>query len=271
MDSKTSPRVKIMGILNVTPDSFSDGGKFIRPKAAIEHGLKMAADGAEVVDIGAESTRPGSKEIAPKIQLKRLLPVLKGLRAKSPVEISIDTRSAEVAAACLDEGANIINDVSALRHDPKMVNELAKRSCRVVLMHMLGTPETMQASPVYGDVVSEIYGFFKWRLSECERAGIEPGRVWLDPGFGFGKTFEHNLEIVRRFEEFLVLKRPLAAGVSRKSFLSKLAGEPDPARRDAASIAAGLFLARKGVSILRVHDVAGHAAALKVFESLGKL
>ncbi len=260
-----------MGILNLTPDSFSDGGRFKDVQEAIDCALQMTADGAAFIDIGAESTRPGSTAVAPKEQLARMLPVLKGLRAKTAAEISIDTRSAEVAEACLDEGANIVNDVSALRHDSAMADLLAKRNCGVILMHMLGTPETMQDNPVYENVIGDILTFFKSRLAACERAGIAPPRVWLDPGIGFGKTFEHNLEIVRRFDAFGALNRPVVAGVSRKGFLGRLSGESDPSRRDEASIAAGLFLARKGAAILRVHDVAGHVSALKVMESLESL
>lgn len=257
-----------MGILNVTPDSFSDGGRFKDVQAAIDCALQMTADGAAFIDIGAESTRPGSTAVAPNEQLARLLPVLKGLRAKSATEISIDTRCAEVAEACLDEGATIINDVSALRHDPEMLGLIANKNCGVILMHMLGTPETMQHNPVYEDVIGDILTFFKSRLAVCEQAGIALARVRLDPGVGFGKTFEHNLEIVRRFDAFHALNRPVIAGVSRKGFLGRLTGEQDPSRRDAASIAAGLLLARKGAAVLRVHDVAGHVSALKVVQSL---
>jgi dihydropteroate synthase len=257
-----------MGILNVTPDSFSDGGKYLDASVAVDHGLRMAAEGAAILDLGAESTRPGSRGVSAREQLARLLPVVKGLRAKSSIALSIDTRSADVAAACLDEGASIVNDVSALRHDPRMAETLAPRTCSVILMHMLGTPETMQQDPVYADVIGEIGAFFAERLEACERTGIARERAWLDPGVGFGKTFAHNLEIVRRCAEFAALGRPLVLGVSRKSFLGTLSGESDPARRDAASIAAGLLLARNGAQILRVHDVAGHVAALKVAAGL---
>ncbi|HLX60229.1 MAG TPA: dihydropteroate synthase [Planctomycetota bacterium] len=269
--SAAPPRVKIMGILNVTPDSFSDGGRFFDPPAAIDHGLRMIADGASIIDIGAESTRPGSLGVDAKEQLARILPIQTALHAKADPVISIDTRSAKVAEACLNEGADIINDVSALRHDPAMSPLIAKWSCGMILTHMLGTPENMQVNPKYGDVVSDIMSFFKERLAACESAGIEPCRVCLDPGIGFGKTAEHNLEIMRRFSEFAAAGRPLVAGVSRKSFLGRLSGQTDAAQRDAASIAAGIFLAQRGVNILRVHDVAGHVAALKVFDSLSQL
>lgn len=265
------PCARIMGILNLTPDSFSDGGKFLDPSAAIDHAAKMIADGASIIDLGAESTRPGSHPIAAADQLTRLLPILHALRAKANLEVklSIDTRSAIVAEACLSEGADIVNDVSALRHDPRMPEVLAKSPhAHVILMHMQGTPETMQDDPTYDDVVREIIAFFQERVTACERSGINSNRVWLDPGFGFGKSFDHNLEIARRFHEFTALGRPLVAGVSRKAFIGRLSGKTIPAERDAASIAAAMVLAQRGASILRVHDVAGHITALKVFESL---
>jgi len=272
MTLKRSQPARIMGILNVTPDSFSDGGQFTDPQRAVDHALKMVASGASILDLGAESTRPGSTGTAPAEQLARILPVLKILRSKTQIEISIDTQSAVVAEACLSEGADIINDISALYADPEMIRVLSQhKTCRVVVMHMLGTPATMQIAPAYADVVGDILRFFEERLSICERAGINRERIWIDPGFGFGKTFEHNLEIVRRFETFRVLKCPLVAGVSRKGFLGRLTSESTPSQRDAASIAAGLFLARKGADILRVHDVAGHTAALNVFDAFERL
>ena len=266
-----TPRVQIMGVLNLTPDSFSDGGDFLDSSAAIDHAMKMAEDGADILDLGAESTRPGSRGVGAKEQLARILPVLRALRSKANFEalLSIDTQSANVAEACLDEGADMINDVSALRHDSRMGDVLAKwKDARVILTHMLGTPESMQENPQYADVVKDILCFFRERVTACGKSGIHSSRVWLDPGFGFGKAFEHNLEIMRRFHEIAVLSRPLVAGVSRKSFIGRLCGRQVPKERDAASIAAGLVLVQRGASVLRVHDVAGHVSALKVFESL---
>lgn len=271
--------VKLMGILNVTPDSFSDGGKFLDPLRALDRALQMAAQGAAVIDIGAESTRPGSVAVAAEEQLRRLLPVVKKLGGKRAFKLSIDTQSAAVAEACLGEGVEIINDVSALRSDSNMARVLSKSCCDVVLMHMQGTPVTMQLNPRYGDVVADIREFFRERIAACEAAGIARARLRLDPGFGFGKTLEHNLEILARFGEFAELGRPVLAAVSRKSFLSKPGREKMtnrgmtideclPHARDGASIAVGMELVRKGASMLRVHDVAGHVAALKVFRPL---
>jgi len=260
----TIKNVRLMGILNITPDSFSDGGKFLDPAAAVERALQMESEGAKIIDMGAESTRPGSTSVAPIEQLRRLLPVLKAFRKKSRLSVSIDTQSAAVASACLLEGADMINDISALRSDKRMPKTLARFACKIVLMHMQGTPATMQANPQYGDVASDIVAFFKMRLAFCERADIDPARILLDPGIGFGKTAQHNLEILRRLSEFKVLKRPLLVGVSRKSFLGKITQETNPAQRLIPSIAAGLLAVMEGAEVLRVHDVAEHAAALRV-------
>lgn len=266
MNPPPRPSPGIMGILNLTPDSFSDGGQFIDVQHAVDHGVKMAADGALFIDLGAESTRPGSKSVPAKTQLKRILPVLKKLRKKIPITLSIDTQSAEVAEACLIEGARCINDISALRHDPNMVPLLEKWDCHVILMHMRGTPETMQKNPVFGNVVNEILAFFNERIAFCKNNGIPRQRILLDPGFGFGKTYEHNLEIMRNFNLFQALSTITVAGVSRKGFLGRLSGVNEPAQRDSMSIAAGLYLADNGADLLRVHDVAGHVEALKIRE-----
>jgi len=262
--------VKLMGILNITPDSFSDGGKFLDPHAAVARAEQMISEAAEIIDVGAESTRPGSYGVGAEEQLARILPILHraGTDAGGP-RVSVDTRSARVAEACLDAGARAINDVSALRHDSEMIRVLVKyKHANVILMHMQGTPETMQRDPAYRAVVGDIVEFFRERIEVCLQAGISRERIWIDPGFGFGKTFEHNLELMRRFEEFKALGQTIVAGVSRKSFLGKLTGESDPAKRDVASIAAGLKLAECGANVLRVHDVAGHAQALKVFDAI---
>jgi dihydropteroate synthase len=262
--------ITLMGVLNVTPDSFSDGGKFVEPQAALSRALEMAAQGAGIIDMGAESTRPGSRGVSAREQLRRLLPVLKRFRAKSRVPVSIDTQSAAVARACIDAGATIINDVSALRRDPAMLKTLARRRCKIVLMHMQGTPQTMQQNPVYGDVIADIGSFFKERIARCGAAGISPERLMLDPGIGFGKTLEHNLEILRRLNEFADFGLPLVVGVSRKGFLGKLTGEDIPERRVVATVAAGVLAVAQGATILRVHDVAEHASALKVAAAILK-
>lgn len=263
-------RPQLMGVLNVTPDSFSDGGKYNDPQTAVQYALKMVADGAAIIDIGAESTRPGSKRVNPGEQLRRLLPVLKAFRRKNSSKVSIDTQSAAVAMACLEEGADIINDISGLRHDPNMGKTLARYECQVVLMHMQGNPRTMQKNPSYKDVVAAILRFFRERMDACARAGIAIDRIMLDPGIGFGKSIEHNLAILRRLDEFLTLKRPLVVGVSRKSFLGHLSGESVPDRRVAASVVAGVVALIRGADILRVHDVAEHAAALRIVYAILK-
>jgi len=268
-DVKRQPaRAQLMGVLNITPDSFSDGGKYLRPEAAAQRALELQAQGADIIDMGAESTRPGSSGVALSEQIGRLLPVLKAFRRQSALPVSIDTRSAAVAEACLDEGANIVNDVSALRHDPLMPGLAARRKCGVILMHMQGTPETMQQAPRYDDVVAEIIRFLRERLAACASAGIAAEQVLIDPGIGFGKTLEHNLAILRRLGELAALQRPVVVGASRKSFLGLLTGEQIPERRVAASVAAGLLAVQNGAAILRVHDVAAHRAALQVAEAL---
>jgi dihydropteroate synthase len=268
MKKATNARAQLMGILNITPDSFSDAGRYLDPHAAVDRALQMAAEGADIIDMGAESTRPGSAAVSPHEQIERLVPVLKAFRRKSALPVSIDTQSALVAEACLDEGASIINDISALRHDASLASLVARRDCKLILMHMQGTPATMQQKPRYEDVVAEIIAFLRERLKACAAAGIPAARVMIDPGIGFGKTIEHNLDILRRLPEFTVLKRPIVIGVSRKSFLGRLTGEDVPERRVAASIAAGLLAVQNGAAILRVHDVAEHKAALKVAEAL---
>ncbi|MCZ7647185.1 MAG: dihydropteroate synthase [Planctomycetota bacterium] len=257
----------LLGILNVTPDSFSDGGKFLDPGAAVRQALRMNREGAAALDLGAESTRPGARPVSAKRQKERLLPVLRALRKKrelARLPLSIDTQSAEVARACLGEGADVINDISALRHDRQMAKVCAKARCPVILMHMQGTPRTMQRAPRYKDVVEDLDLFFRKRLHAAYEAGIPPTRVLLDPGIGFGKALEHNCELLRRLAEFKALGRPLVVGVSRKSFLGKLAGIGDPAKRVTASVAAGVAAVAQGAKILRVHDVAAHAEALKI-------
>ena len=260
-------RPYLLGILNVTPDSFSDGGKFMDPDVAFAHALGLVLDGADALDLGAESSRPGSRGVPVKTQKARLLPVLKRLRKDrmlSKVPISIDTQSAEVLRACLGEGADLLNDISGLRHDRKMVRTVARAGCPAILMHMLGTPRTMQRAPRYGDVVDDLVDFFRDRLSTALDSGIAPARLMLDPGIGFGKTLAHNCALLGRLDEFRALGRPLVVGASRKSFLGKLTGEDAPARRVDASVAAGVLAVEKGAAVLRVHDVAAHARVLPV-------
>ena len=261
----------LLAVLNLTRNSFSDGGKYLDPDAAVARGQKMVEEGAHALDIGAESSRPGSRGVSDKIQKERLLPVLKRLRKLRELKripISIDTRSAEVARACLSEGADLINDISALRHDRQMAKVIARAKCPIILMHMQGTPQTMQKAPAYRDLMDELDLFFRERIHAAYDTGISPTKVLLDPGIGFGKKLKHNLEILRRLEEFRALGRPLVVGVSRKRFLGTLTGEDIPARRVQASVAAGVLAIAHGASVLRVHDVAEHMQALKVAAAL---
>jgi len=251
-----------MGVVNVTPDSFSDGGLYLDPEAAIAHGEELAAAGAAILDVGGESTRPGAEEVAEAEELRRVVPVISGL-AGSGAEVSVDTSKAAVAAAALDAGATIVNDVTALRGDPEMAALCAERGATVVLMHMLGDPRTMQRDPSYTDVVAEVGAFLAERLQLAVAAGIAEERIWLDPGIGFGKTAEHNLELLRRLPELRRLGRPLVVGTSRKSFIGRLDGSP-ASERLGGTIASSVLAAAEGAEVLRVHDVAEVAEAMKL-------
>ncbi len=251
-----------MGVVNVTPDSFSDGGLYLDPEAAIGHGRELAAQGAAILDVGGESTRPGAEEVPVVEELRRVVPVVAGL-AGGEAAISIDTSKAAVAEAALDAGATIVNDVTALRGDPEMAALCAERGATVVLMHMLGTPRTMQEEPRYGDVVAEVKAFLAERLEAATSAGIGEERIWLDPGIGFGKTAAHNLELLRRLGELRGLGRPLVIGTSRKSFIGRLDGSA-PDERLGGTIASTVLAAAAGAEILRVHDVAEVSQAMAV-------
>ncbi|HEX5525690.1 MAG TPA: dihydropteroate synthase [Solirubrobacterales bacterium] len=253
---------KLMGVVNVTPDSFSDGGLYLDPEAAIAHGRELAAAGAEILDVGGESTRPGAAPVDEAEELRRVVPVIQAL-ADLDCEISIDTSKAAVAAAALDAGATIVNDVTALRGDPGMAGLCAERGCGVVLMHMLGEPRTMQEDPRYDDVVAEVKAFLAGRLEAAVAAGISEERVWLDPGIGFGKTAAHNLELLRRLGELRELGRPLVVGTSRKSFIGRIDGSAADERLG-GTIASSLLAAAEGAEVLRVHDVAELRQALTV-------
>ena len=257
-----------MGVVNVTPDSFSDGGRFLDPIAAIAHAHKLIEEGADLVDLGAESSRPGAAAlVSPDEELRRLLPVLQALR-DAPVPVSVDTIKPEVMRAALAEGASMINDINAMR-SPGAFAAVAASGAAVCLMHMQGTPGTMQQQPNYGDVVAEVQAFLQERVRAARDAGIAPERITIDPGFGFGKTLEHNLELLRRLREFAALGAPLLAGWSRKSSLGKITGKP-AGDRLAASIAAALIAAQNGARILRVHDVAATRDALAVLAAVEK-
>jgi dihydropteroate synthase len=254
------PRPSVMGIVNVTPDSFSDGGENLSPEAAMAAAYGMLDDGAAIVDIGGESTRPGSGGVSLDEELRRVVPVLEGL-AGAPV--SIDTSKAEVARAALALGAELVNDVTALRADPELVGVVADSGVYLCMMHMLGEPRTMQRDPRYDDVVSEVGAFLEERLAFAVEAGIREELVCLDPGIGFGKTVEHNFELVRRLDELTALGRPVVVGFSRKSSLGKLLGDPDATTGSvAASVGAAVAAYERGATILRVHDVREHVEAL---------
>ncbi len=258
--------VKLMGIVNVTPDSFSDGGLFLEPEAAIAHGEQLVRDGAEILDVGGESTRPGAEEVSGEEERARTEPVVADLTALG-YTVSIDTSKAAVAEAALDAGAEIVNDVTALQGDPEMAALCAQRGATVVLMHMPGNPRTMQAEARYEDVVAEVKAFLAARLEAAISAGVDAQRIWVDPGIGFGKTLGHNLELLARLAELRELGRPLAIGTSRKSFIGKIDGSAVE-ERIGGSIATAVLAAAEGADVLRVHDVAETAQALCVAEAV---
>ncbi|MGQ9708179.1 MAG: dihydropteroate synthase [bacterium] len=262
-----SQKTLVMGVLNVTPDSFYDGGRFLTPESAIDQGFKLIDDGADIIDIGAESTRPGSEPVTPEEQLHRLLPVLKKLLKKVRVPISIDTTSARVAEVVLKEGATIINDISGLKFDPKMGDVCARANAKVIVMHIKGKPKTMQKNPVYQDLMQEIIIELSLALKRGIAAGVSRQDIFIDPGIGFGKKLEHNLEILRRLEELRSLGQPIVVGPSRKSFIGLVLNLP-PEERLEGTIAACLIAALKGAHILRVHDVLNVKRALTLFDAI---
>ena len=257
----------VMGILNVTPDSFSDGGQFFDAERAIGHGLKMAADGAAIIDVGAESTRPGAESVPTDEQMRRAVPVIERLARKARVLISIDTYNCEVARAALDAGATMINDITALG-DERMGRLAAEQQVPVVLMHMQGTPRTMQVEPKYDDVVGEVLDFLLARAKLSAKLGIPKERIFIDPGIGFGKTLEHNLEVLRNIDKFVATGYRVLVGTSRKSFIGKITGKEDPADRIFGTAATVALCVAAGVSIVRVHDVAEMADVVKIANRL---
>jgi dihydropteroate synthase len=256
-----------MGVLNVTPDSFSDGGRYFDPSAAIAAGLAMAEVGADIVDVGGESTRPGSQPTTPEEERRRVVPVIRALSA-GRVCVSIDTRNATTMQAALDAGAAIINDISALAHDARSAAVVAAARCPVVLMHMRGMPDRMNAEAVYSNIAAEVRDELAARIAAAEAAGVAPEAIAIDPGIGFAKLAPNSVELLRRLRELSVLSRPMVVGVSRKSFLGQISGELAPNRRQAASLAAGLFALGQGAHVLRVHDVAQTVRALRVWQAL---
>jgi len=261
-----SERGLIMGVLNVTPDSFSDGNEFFELGAAVEQGVQMELEGADIIDVGGESTRPGAEPVSVGEELRRVIPVIEKLREKVSVPISIDTSKAEVANAALDAGAAIINDVTAGRGDKEMFALAATRNTAMVLMHMQGEPRTMQKNPHYGDVVQEVADFFRQQYSRALECGVDPMTLAFDPGIGFGKTLEHNLSLLKGLEQLRVHDRPLVVGVSRKSFLGELAGSNEVRDRLAPTVALTGILRVRGADVFRVHDVKENVAALRTVE-----
>ncbi len=259
----------VMGVLNVTPDSFSDGGEFLAPDAAIRHGLQMVSEGAAILDVGGESTRPGARPVPADEETARVVPVIKGLRAAGmDCLISIDTSKADVALAALEAGADIVNDVTGLSGDCRMAEVVACSSAGVVIMHMQGTPMTMQASPHYDDVVAEVGDFFRQAIGQAVGCGIDPMSIAIDPGIGFGKTPEHNRLLLRSLSAFASPSRPLLIGLSRKSFLGWIAGSPRIEDRFWPGVALTSFCRERGARIFRVHDVKPHLEALRMTEAI---
>ncbi|WP_159681532.1 dihydropteroate synthase [Luteimonas sp. 9C] len=260
-------RPRVMGIVNVTPDSFSDGGTHDTPDAAIAHGLQLAAAGADILDVGGESTRPGADDVPVAEELRRVLPVIEGLVARASLPISIDTSKPEVMRAAIAAGAGLINDVYGLRRAGAL-ETAASLNVPVVLMHMLGEPRAMQDAPAYDDVVGDVHRFLAERIFSAEMAGIDRKRIVVDPGFGFGKTTAHNMTLLAQLARFAELGVPVLAGLSRKRSIGELTGRDVPAGRVAGSVAAHLIAAQNGARILRVHDVAETVDALKILAAV---
>lgn len=258
----------IMGILNVTPDSFSDGGVFFNEKKAIEHAFRLVEEGADIIDVGGESTRPGSEPVSVQEEIRRTIPVIEAIASKVKVPVSIDTYKSEVARHALDAGASIVNDISGLRFDPDMPKVVAEYGVPVIIMHIKGRPKDMQQNPVYEALIPEIMDYLRISIRLAEKFGISREMIIIDPGIGFGKTFEHNLQIIKNLKEFTKLGRPIAIGVSRKAFIGKILGDVPPSERlegTAAAVAISIF---NGANIVRVHDVKEIAKVAKVTDSI---
>ena len=262
------PRCLVMGIVNVTPDSFSDGGRFLNVNAAVAHAMEMVNQGADILDIGGESTRPGSQPVSLDEELSRVLPVIEMVVPQTDAAISVDTSKAEVARQCLKAGAHIINDVTGLTGDPHMIDVAREFKAGVVVMHMQGTPATMQIAPQYDNVVADIFHYIQGRLQSLTAHGIDPSAIAIDPGIGFGKTREHNIALLAHLSRFTELGRPLCLGVSRKGFLGKLLDRPVEERLAGSLAAAAYGLAQNAAHILRVHDVAATSDLVRVWEVL---
>jgi dihydropteroate synthase len=263
----TLDRPRVVGIINVTPDSFSDGGQFANVDAAVEHGLRLVEEGADMLDIGGESTRPGADDVSAEEELRRVLPVIEQLVARTSLPIAVDTSKPEVMRAAVAAGAGMINDVYALRREGAL-DAAAELRVPICLMHMQGEPRSMQDAPHYDDVVGEVHRFLTDRLFACELAGIDRRKVMVDPGFGFGKDLEHNLALLRRIERFADLGSGVYVGLSRKSMIGTITGHKDPAKRAAGSVAAALIAVQRGARMVRAHDVAATVDALKIWHAV---
>jgi dihydropteroate synthase len=257
----------IMGVVNVTPDSFSDGSRFLNADLAIAHGLKLVQDGATILDVGGESSRPGAQEIDAQEEIERIVPVIEGLRGAVPF-ISVDTRHAKTMEAALRAGANIFNDISAFTHDSESIHVAAQAGVPIILMHMQGTPETMQNNPMYNNVVTDVFEYLKQRIEFCGANRIEISRVVVDPGIGFGKSVEHNLLLLKNIRKFHDLGVPIMLGTSRKGFIAKLSKDENPDERVGGSLASVLWGLSQGVQIFRVHDVKETAQAIKIYSAI---
>ncbi|MBI5740907.1 MAG: dihydropteroate synthase [Nitrospirae bacterium] len=263
-----SKRAYVMGILNITPDSFSDGGLFFNKNAAVAHALRMQDEGADIIDIGGESTRPGAGKIMAREEIRRVVPVIEAIAHRIKIPVSVDTYKSEVANAALSAGASIVNDISGLRFDKKMAETAARHKAPVIIMHIKGTPENMQKAPVYGALIPEIADYLRGGIEIARDAGIDDDMIIIDPGIGFGKTVEHNLEIIRRLNEFTGLEKPILLGPSRKAFIGKISGGLPATERlegTAAAVAVGIF---NGANIVRVHDVKEMVRVVKVADSI---
>jgi dihydropteroate synthase len=258
----------IMGILNVTPDSFSDGGKFFTAEKAVEHGLRMASEGAQIIDVGGESTRPGAESVAAEEELRRVIPVIEKLRPRNDIVISIDTSKAQVAREAIQAGASVVNDVTGGRGDKAMMPLVAETRSAFIILHMQGNPRTMQIEPRYDDVVWEVADFFRQQYVRALECGIDPMAIAFDPGIGFGKTLEHNLELLAQLDRLRAHDRPLVVGISRKSFLAKVTGSSEISDRLAPAVALTSLLRAQGADVFRVHEVKENVNALRVTEAV---
>ncbi len=261
-------RTYVIGVLNVTPDSFSDGGQFLNKGSALRQALSLAKDGADIIDVGGESTRPGAGDISVRDELSRVIPVIRAIAGRLDIPISVDTRKAEVAEEAIKAGAGIVNDTSGLKYDKRMAEVVAKAKAFIIIMHMRGEPKSMQANPRYNDVVKDIISDLKVSMGLAKTAGVAGDKIIIDPGIGFGKTLEHNLEILNRLEEFKKLKLPICIGTSRKSFIGRVLGVKNPDERLAGTIATCAMSIMKGANLIRVHDVKEAVQAARMIDRI---